>query len=501
MLHLELDRQATTPLLEQVVRQVRDAIDDGTLAPGDRLPSSRRLADRSGLSRNTVVGAYERLLAEGWLEAGVGRGTFVVERPPEAPFGGAATATGLPFSWQGRLVRSTVSAVARGAIPDDIIDLAGAVPGAFSFPAAEFRRALEATLDRHGAEALGYGPPAGWRPLRAFIAERAHRFGLHLDASDVLVVGGSQSGLDLIARLLLHPGDTVITESPTYANALELFRQHGVRVLGAPMDGGGLRPEPLAALLRRERPKLVYLMPSFQNPTGLTLDTARRRAVLAVLRDAQVPVIEDHFDAELRFVGEHEPPLKAFDEAGQVLLLGTFSKILCPGLRLGWIVAPPPVRRRLLELKRVTDLASSLPLQMAVAELGANGDFDRHLDRVRAAHAVHLEATFEAFDRHLPPAVRWTRPMGGMNIWLTLPSGLSAMDVYEAGLSAGVAVAPGRWFEPDPHAAGGEHLRLSFVGEPVPRLVEGIRRLADVLHRRLRERPRRAVVEEAPLFV
>lgn len=516
MIDFELDRSVSTPLTEQVCAQVRSAIAGGVLMPGTRLPSSRRLADRLGVSRNTVVGAYERLLADGWVEAGVGRGTFVATVVPRAPSGIGAdrlaeTASGRDepkFSWQGALLRAT-PATSRIATPDGnggaTINLGGAVPGPASFPIDDLRRALGDALERHGAAALGYGPPAGWRPLRAFIAERVRLAGVaDIDAGDVLVVGGSQQGLDLIARLLLRPGDGVVTESPTYANALDLWRLHGARVWGVAMDGRGLRPDALATLLDRVRPKLLYLMPSFQNPTGLTMDGARRKAVMAVVRDAHVPVVEDHFDAELRFVGHDQPPLLAYDRAGQVLMLGTFSKILCPGLRLGWIVAPPAVRRRLLELKRITDLASSLPLQMALAELGTSGAFDRHLERVRAGHAARLRTVLAAIAAHLPAEVAVTRPEGGMNLWLTLPAGVSSMEVYQRALAAGVTVAPGRWFFPDPHGDehGGEHLRLSFVGEPSERLEAGVRILGEVLDRCLQRGSRRQPQpEEATLFV
>ncbi len=503
-LHLQLDRTSSIPLGEQVCAQVRALVAGGSLPAGARLPSSRWLADDLGVSRNTVVGAYERLMAEGWVASGVGRGTFVAET--QSP---AAEATNDAFPWLGAVVRDAPPPVQRPGVlglidrtdGDGPIDLAGAVPGPASYPLAALRRAFDRTLTRHGSAALGYGPPAGYRPLRAFIAERATRRGVPTCPRDVLIVGGSQQGLDLVGRLLLRPGDGVAVESPTYANASQLWRLHGARLWGVPMDTMGIRPDALETLIQRERPKLVYLMPTFQNPTGLTMDAARREAVMAVVRAAQVPVVEDQFDAELRFEGKAELPLKGLDTDGQVILLGTFSKILCPGLRLGWIIAPPAIRRRLLDVKQIADLTTSLPLQMAVATLAEAGDYDRHLAEVRSAHAHRLCVLLEALADHLPLAAV-TRPAGGMTVWLTLPTGVSATDVHQRALGHGVAVAPGLWFEPDgAPASDAEHLRLSFVCAEAPEIEVGVRRLAAAIKDALAVRGEQRNAQETTLFV
>ncbi|RMH19558.1 MAG: PLP-dependent aminotransferase family protein [Acidobacteria bacterium] len=506
MLPLTIDRQRTTPLSEQVSAQLRRLIAAGHLPPGARLPSSRRLAAALGVSRNTVVQAFERLLDGGWLEAGVGRGTFVARRLPSA--GLASPPPGGAFPWHDAIVQDCPPPVTRrdGIVAGDgppepgMIDFAGAVPSADSYPASALRLILDRVLRRVGAPALGYGPPAGYRPLRAWIAERAGRRGRPARPEDVLIVGGSQQGIDLLGRLLLAPGDAVVVESPTYSNALQLWRLHGARVRGVPLDDGGVRPDLLAAALERERPKLVYVMPTFQNPTGASMDGARRRAVMEVLRRHPVPVIEDDFDAELRFDGDGEPSLAAFDDAGQVVQLGTFSKILCPGFRLGWIIAPPALRQRLLDVKRIADLSTSLPAQMAIAELCISGELDRHLERVRRQHAARLRAMLEAIDAELPGTVEVTRPRGGMTLWLTLPAGVRAVELMELLRLRGVAVAPGDWFFPDGEVHG-EHLRLSFVGESVERIRRGIAVLGEELRRYHQRPPRRPRLEEAVPFV
>lgn len=516
MYDVSIDRNRPEPLIEQVARQLQKRIASGMLVAGVRLPSSRLLARRLGISRNTVVQAYERLLADGWVEAGVGRGTFVAEGVAAETTSAARPSA---VAWQRLIVQPCPPPIGRELLirPPDragdrsesgpeepsvappapdasgrpgLIDFAGAVPGADTYPVGPIRDAVASVLATRGEEALGYGPPAGHRPLRAMIAERLAEQGVPATADDVLIVGGSQQGLDLIARLLLRPGDAVVVESPTYGNAMQLWRLHGARVVGVAMDAGGVVPEALAAALARARPKLLYLMPSFQNPTGLSMDAERRRAVLDVARDAGVPVIEDHFDAELHFAGVVPPPLKAIDEAEQVVLVGTFSKILCPGFRLGWVLAPRPLRERLLDVKRIADLTTGLPGQLAVAELCRRGELDRHLERIRVEHATRRDAMLRALRRHMPADTTATEPQGGMTLWLTLPPGVHAVEVHARALRGGVAVAPGSWFFAEDAGAG--NLRLSFVGEPIDRIETGVRRLAAVLHELVAERPAHA---------
>jgi 2-aminoadipate transaminase len=238
---------------------------------------------------------------------------------------------------------------------------------------------------------------------------------------------------------------------------------------------------------------MVYLMPSFQNPTGRTMSMERRRAVMDVVKRAQVPVIEEDFSTELRYRGRPMPPLKALDEAGQVVLLGTFSKMLCPGLRVGWLLAPPGLRRPLLELKRLCDLATSLPSQMALAAFVGGGDLDRHLDVVRGEHGNRLQAMLEAIEQHLPETVEPTIPEGGLTLWLRLPDGANSDDLAEDALAKGVWIAPGTLFSPT--GGGHDHVRLSFVGEPPERIDEGMAVLGQVLTEHM-NRPQKRSLEK-----
>jgi len=381
-----------------------------------------------------------------------------------------------------------------------MIRLAGAVPDPSTYPSERMRKVIHDVLRREGADALAYGPPAGYASLREVIATRTTQSGAPVRPDDVLIVAGSQQGLDLIGRLMIGEGDSVLVEAPTYSNALQIWRLYGARVVGVPMDEDGLSPTQFGAALRRVRAKFVYVMPTFQNPTGLSMDEPRRREIMRIAREAEVGVIEDHFDADLRYSGVPVPPLRAYDTAGQVILLGTFSKMLFPGLRVGWIIAPREVRERLLEMKLACDLATSLPAQMALAEFCVRGELDRHLEKVRKLHAGRLRAMLDAIDTYFPENISTTRPQGGMTLWCTLPDGGDALEILEMAEERGLSIAPGVWFFPD--GDGRRHFRLSFVGEGEDRIRKGIEILGSVIRTHLARRraPRRREGETAPFL-
>jgi len=325
MLVLQLDRRSGRPLHEELAHALRARMHEGHLPPGTRLPSSRDLSRSTGVSRRTVAAAYRALHEAGLVSSRVGRGTFVIATPTaDGAAAIAAGRAGADASATGRLDWSPF--VAREAppprsLPDgpvgpaDEVDLASAIPGADTYPTPEIRRVLAEVLTGDDPAVLGYGPPEGIESLRAFIATRTTQRGSATRPDDVLVVGGLQQGLDLVARVLLEPGDTVVVERPTYANAIRIWELYGARVASVPMDEAGLDPAALRVTLARRRPKFLYVMPTFQNPTGRTMTLERRREVMAVATEAGVPVVEDHFDTELRYRGTALPPLRAFDHA------------------------------------------------------------------------------------------------------------------------------------------------------------------------------------------
>ncbi len=472
-----LERQSRVPLHEQIASQLRERIDSGYLPPGTRLPASRELARTARVGRNTVVAAYEILQAEGRLDSAVGRGTFIAE-PLESS--GPRRSQLRPrridsFDWSPLLAREIPEGGGRltSPAPAEVIQLDRLVPDPTLYPIADVQALTQEIFRREGAGVLNYGPPEGHQGLREAIAQQLTEQGCGTRPEEVLILSGSQVGLDLVARLLLEPGDTVVTGAPTYSNVLQVWRFYGARVLGVPLDEEGIRPDHLHALLSQTRAKLLYVMPTFQNPTGLSMSPERAREVLDVAAQFGVPVLEDHFHSELRFAGMPTPPLQSYDETGQVLLLGTLSKILFPGFRIGWLATPGRVHERLLAIRTACELAPALFPQIITAEMFKRGLLERHLVRARAELSQRLEALQETVAEEFPDDVLVTKPDGGMTVWVTLPERLDAEELLVACRRRGVQFAPGSWFFPEGRPRN--HLRVTFGSEPRDRVVKGVR--------------------------
>jgi DNA-binding transcriptional MocR family regulator len=476
-----LDRDSDTPVYQQIVAQIRAWIASGELTPGEKLPASRELAEILGVNRNTVASAYDELVKSGDVRSHVGQGTFVAAGPAESPRS--------PFPYRfSRAVEAAADKVQKPPVASghpDPIDFTTLVPDEELFPVEPFRAVLDKVLRREGKNLLQYGPAGGHPPLRAYIAERLRERGVEASAENVLIVNGSQQGLDLICRSLLDPGDRVAIESPTYTIVLPLLAQYHAQVEPIPMTERGMDLAALEAVLERSRPKLVFTMPTFHNPTGITMDLPSRRRLLDLASRWGTPVVEDDFDSELRFDGKSLPPLKALDERGSVLHIGTFSKGLFPGLRLGFVVAPEPVVATLGRSKLIADYHTSLLIQAAVLEFCREGHYDRHLKRLVSICRDKSRRLTEALERFFSGDVRWTRPEGGFAFWVTLPEKLSADALLKESARAGVLFTPGSNFFA--RGGGDRYLRLSISRVPLERIAEGIERLGAILTRHGRE--------------
>ena len=471
---ITLDRDAETPLYRQLQARIADLLAEGSLVAGDKLPASRELAAELGVNRNTVTSAYEELVAKGLVRSHVGQGTFVSAEMAQA---------GVPFRFS-RAIEAAAAHVRPPAVPasghEDPIDFASLVPDEELFPIEPFREVLDDVLEKDGKNLLQYGPTAGYPPLRTFIAERLRERAVEVSAENILIVNGSQQALDLVCRTLLDPGDRVAIESPTYTIVLPLLAQYRAEIDPVPMTDRGMDLEALEALLGRGvRPKLVFTMPTFHNPTGITMNLETRRRLLAISARYGVPVVEDDFDSDLRFDGEALPPLKALDEHDAVVHIGTFSKGLFPGLRLGWIAAPRPVVEVIGRSKLISDYHTSLLLQAAVLEFCRRGHYDRHLENLGTIYREKSRRLVAALERSLPKGVRWTLPQGGYAFWVTLPEGLSSEELVRASARKGVLFTPGTHFFA--RGSGRRHLRLSISRVPLDRIDEGVARLGRAL--------------------
>ncbi len=361
----------------------------------------------------------------------------------------------------------------------EVISFAGGLPHPSTFPVEEIRAATDRVLSHRGASALQYTTTAGVDDLRAWIGQRYHtRFGMNVDPERILVVNGSQQALDLIAKILLDPGDRLLLEAPSYLGALQSLSLYQPEISTVPLGSGGVEVPRFAAALLDHDPKLFYTVPNFQNPTGISYDLETRAAVAAALDDSETFLVEDDPYGELRFRGVGAPPMAAA-VADRSFLMGSFSKVIAPGLRLGWVVAPPSMVEPLHIVKQAADLHSNHLAQEILVDLLHSIDIDEHLEHTRLRYAAGLAAMEGALDARLPPGTERTQPEGGMFLWLTLPLGLTARQVLAEAIARDVVFVPGDTFFAD--GRGERSLRLNFTNGDPGRIEEGVDRLADAI--------------------
>lgn len=485
-MRIPLDRQSNTPLYQQIQDYLRAQILSGELAPDTRLPATRKLAQELGVSRITVQNAYADLESGGLIGSRAGSGSYVLESASLPPAAGGESAVAWPL-WQQALAAANAQQAAfaatqtpAAAIPADLISFTG-VGDPQQFPVQDFSKALRTVIKQDGVAALEYGAfGAGFPPLRQTITHILASQGVRAQPEHVLITSGSQQALALVCQVLLKPGDVIFTEQPTYNLALDLFRALDLNIVGVPVDADGMQTAALEPLIQQYHPRLLYTIPNFQNPTGVCLSSARRRTLVQLAERYNLPILEDDFVGDLRYEGRTQPAIKALDPGGHVIYVGTFSKMLMPGLRVGYLVAEGPVFARLLQAKQAADLTTSPLMQRTLHEYVTVGRYQIHLRRSTRLYRKRRDAMLAAIARHLPADVQMTPPQGGLFVWLRLPAGVSARALLPAALAVGVEYAPGGRFFPDP-ADGERFLRLNFATQPPQRIDTGVRRLGRVL--------------------
>ena len=460
---LALTHDSEIPLYRQVFAQIASKIRSGELARGERLPATRELAGQLGLNRTTVSAAYEMLEAEGLIAGQVGRGSFVT----------GERASGV-VDWGALLERTeTPLASLSGGFGKDVISFVMSRPSRALFPLDEVRATCATVLARADlADILQLGSPSGYEPLRRHLLEEARRQDLASPGDDLIITNGCQQALDLIGRVLLRPGDTVAVEDPVYTGLKNLLGGMDARLVGIPVGAEGLDVAHLERVLERERPRFLVVTSNFQNPTGATMPLAARLGLLEAAGAAGVPVVENDAYGELRYSGAPLPAIKQLDHHGGTVLLRSFSKVSFPGLRVGWAVGPKPLMDRLRQAKEAADLHTDQLSQAVLLEFAESGRLEAHRARVLAAGAERLAATLDACRQYLPPGTRWTRPEGGMNVWVRLPEPLDAGELLSRAQKEGVAYLPSRYFTVSRLEPGA--LRLSFAGLPPDQIRAGI---------------------------
>lgn len=360
-----------------------------------------------------------------------------------------------------------------------VISFAGGLPNPNYFPIEPLRAAADRVFAEHGRQALQYAPTLGHAPLRTFIAQRyADRCGMTVDPDEILITNGSQQGLDLVAKVLIDPGDHVLMESPSYLGGIQAFTMYEPDFVTVPLRDDGVDTAVLAQKAAHPHSKLFYALPNFQNPSGITYSLKTRQAVSQILADQETFLVEDDPYRDLRFLGEDLPPIASFGRE-RTFMLGSFSKIVAPGFRMGWICAPPPLMDQIITAKQGSDLHSNYVSQMIISQFLQDNDLDAHIDTIRAAYGRQRETMIGMIEECFPENVTFTLPEGGMFLWVTLPPMLSAMTLFEEAAKRNVVFVPGAPFHLD--GTGSNTLRLSFSNTAPEQIEVGMARLAQGL--------------------
>ncbi len=488
-LTLGLDSHDRTPLFVRIARALSEDIRRGRLRPGSRLPGSRVLARTLAVHRNTVLAAFRELLAEGWIEARHGRGTFVSDALPEAPARRVRPRTAARVGAREPgfdVVPHELTPPREHVLPAGTLRMLGGLPDLRLVPAETFARALRRAL-RKPEDVLNYGDHRGHVRLRSALAGmlRATR-GLALDADDLLITRGSQMALSLAAEALLRPGDVVAIEAFGYRPAWQTFKRVGARIVPLPVDAHGISTRALAQLCERRRVRAVYLTPHHQYPTTVQLAPGRRLELLELARRGRFAIIEDDYDHEFHYEGRPLLPLASADLAGVVVYIGTLSKVFAPGIRLGYVVAPPPVMRELAARRFYQDRQGDRATECAVAELIEDGELARHTRRTRRVYQARRDLCVELLREQLPGELRFRVPSGGMALWAEVQRGYDIQQLTAAAEQERVLFQPGQDFSwqgrPIPYA------RIGYASLDEKELAEAVRRLSRAFSRSARTR-------------
>lgn len=503
MLPLHLQPESHIPLYVQLRDQLRALVHSGELRAGDRIPASRELAVQLGVHRTTVANAYAELESEGLIQGHVGRGTFICGvpvkqfTPPPRTNGNGNGAGGI--RWEALFADERGDEGLSRLMPDvpsDAIAFVNARPSEEFFPIEEIRRCCNSVVRAEGRRVLQLGSTDGYEPLRRVLIEMLRGEGLTVRPEQLLITDGCQQSLDLLCKTFLRPGDSVLIENPAYPGAVAIFTGAHTRILGATVQTDsrrgplGVDVEALESVLMQNRVKFILVTPDFQNPTGTTLPLAERRKLLEVTSRYHVPIVEDAIYARLRLRGSDVPSLKALDRTGNVIQIDSFSKIAFPGLRVGWCIGPERAIERLRLVKQSTDLHTDQLAQATLAEFVRRGHLARHLAKMKKVYRTRLEVLEEALRKHMPEETTWTRPEGGMTIWVTLPPGFDAGELLIHIRERGIWFVPGRYFyiqNPEPNT-----LRLGFAGLEEAQIARGVQKLGELLSAEFRNRQRGA---------
>lgn len=487
---LKNSQDADGPLYAQIMNRLKESIESGKLADRTKLPTNRELAMLLDVDRSTVSRAYSELVQAGLVESHVGRGSFV-RSPRQKPRLQISSSPG-PIGWSDKFSRKS-NVVAEllsqqssfGSRPDGTISFAGGIPTEEFYPHDQFEEIVSQVLKSDSArEMFSYSPAEGHPLLIHEVQKVLASQGVSAADDEILIVSGSQQGIDLVTDIMVDADDVVILEEPSYLWAVCNFKSRQANCLTVPVADTGIELGALEQMLSSQRAKLLYLMPNYQNPTGNSMTLENRQKVLALCARHNVPILEDNFAGDLRYDGNAVPPLRALPGGKELVIhQGTFSKALCPGLRVGWLVAPPEIMTRLRLAKRSCDLSTNSMAQVILAKYLENGLYKDHIEHVKKSYRGRRDTMIGALDKHIKPLetaagekVFWTKPLGGLFLWMTLPANCSAKDLLVFAEREGVTFSPGDLFycnKPQLNC-----FRLCFIQQDEDSIEEGVKRLS-----------------------
>ncbi|HTQ06829.1 MAG TPA: PLP-dependent aminotransferase family protein [Polyangiaceae bacterium] len=484
---IALDASENTPLFVQISASLARDIARGRLRPGDALPGTRSLAATLGVHRSTVVSAYAELAAQGWVATKPGGTTYVSAASPDVKprrFARKAASRGIAATTGYALEPSSVRALPLAKLPrSGGFYLWGGVPDLRLVPVDLLARAYRRVVKRRGIKLYGYNADSLGQPeLRSAVARLvAEGRGMSADADAVMITRGSQMALDLVARSLIRPGDVVAVEALGYPNAVNVFLRAGAEVVPVPVDEHGLDVRALVALTRERPVRLVYVTPHHQYPTTVTLSATRRLALLELARRERIAILEDDYDQEFHYDGRPVMPLASNDPSGNVVYVGTLAKILAPGLRLAFVVAPPSLLARMADERSLVDRQGDAVLECAIAELIEDGDVQRHARRTRRVYHARRDAFCAGIDRELGGVLRYRRPPGGMALWVDVAREVDVEAWQRRSMERGVYFQIGRQFAFDGQKV--QSARFGFAMNDEKESAAALRRLAEAVPR------------------
>lgn len=462
-----LDKSEDRPLYIQLYEQLKKLINEGILAEDCKLPTIRSFALHLEVNNVTIVNAYKMLEDNKLVYKKVGSGTFVMPLKDDINLGRDAVT-----------VSDEIEFDMDREVYEDTINLSAASPDPKLFPVKDFKRVLNEVLERDGGSAFMYHESMGYKPLRESIAGYLPAYGIKASAEDIHIISGAQQGIDIISRVLLTNGDYVFVESPTYNGAVAVFKSRGAKIVEIPLLADGPDMKVLEKMLKLIRPKFIYIMPNFQNPTGCTYSERKRKHLLLLCRRYDVMAVEDDYMSDLSYIDNGAKPLKGLDIEDRVIYIKSFSKIFMPGLRVGYLIIPSSIKEKVMSMKHITDISTSGLMQRVLDLYLRSGIWNKHLEYMKREYSVRYYEAVRAVKKYLRGA-SFTQPYGGLNLWVKLPDGISSGELYNRCKERKVLFTPGTVFIKT--SPGEQFIRISFANTGLEQITKGISTIGQVM--------------------